>query len=97
MKGRLKELEHLDIVEVKWVDAASAAGWLTERAYCQTMLCSSVGYFDGVYGDKEHGDQIHLYADKSLENKDYARTHGIPIENIREIRLVSKGKVKRGP
>ena len=96
LKGRLKELEHLDIIEVKWVDAASGIGWKDENSFCQTILCSSVGYFDGVYGDKAHGSQIHLYADKSLENKSYARTHGIPIENIKEIRLVSKGKVLRG-
>ena len=92
ISGRIKETKHLAIVEIRWVDAASTPGWMTEKAYCQTAMCTSVGYYDGIYNHDNQGDQVHIYGDKGLDNKTYARCHGIPMENIREFRIVSKGK-----
>lgn len=92
LKGRLKEAKHLDVVEVKWIDATSTSGWQPVKTYCQTLLCHSVGYFDGVYDGEDGKPQLHIYGDRGFDNKTIARCHGVPIENIREFRIVSKGK-----
>ena len=91
ISGRIKETKHLAIVEIKWIDATSRSGWQSKKSYCQTAMCTSVGYYDGVFNHEDHGDQIHLYGDNGIDIDDYGRCHGIPIENIKEFRIVSKG------
>ena len=92
ISGRIKETKHLDIVEIRWIDAASNPGWQSKKSYCQTAMCTSVGYYDGIHNHDGHGDQIHLYGDNGIDINNYGRCHGIPMECIREFRIVSKGK-----
>ena len=96
LKGRLKELEHLDIVEVKWVDAASHGGWSTNKINEEPIEALTLGYLDHVdYGDKKYGDYIVLRGSES-ETGARALISSIPLTCVVEVRLVSKGKVFRG-
>ena len=96
LKGRLKELEHLDIVEVKWVDATSHGGWTTDKINEEPIEALTLGYLDRVdYGNKKYGDYIVLRSSEA-ETGTKALLSSIPLTYIREIRLVSKGKAKRG-
>lgn len=92
LSGRIKEAKHLDVVEVKWIDAASTNGWQSIKTYCQALLCYSVGYYDGVYEGEGGHKQLHIYSDGDIRKRDIARCHAIPVENVKEFRIVSKGK-----
>ena len=90
--GRLKELEHLDIVEVKWIDATSHGGWSTNKINEEPIEALTLGYLDRVEtGDKRYGDYVVLRSSEA-ETGTKALISSIPTAYIREMRLVSKGK-----
>ena len=88
--GRHPELKEKDIVEVKWVDATSSSKWNTEVDECP-VWCITLGYFEKFDYSKELGDYLVLSASWS-EMTYVSHQSSIPVPNIEEIRVVSKGE-----
>ena len=95
LRGRIKELSHLDIVEVKWVDATSHGGWSNSPVDEEPIECVTLGYLDRVDSKPRYGSYMVLRSSEG-ETGAKALISSIPSAYIREVRLISKGKVKRG-
>lgn len=88
--GRHPELKEKDIVEVKWVDATSSSKWYDELCE-RPILCITLGYFEKYVYSKELGDYLVLSGSYS-EFGCVSNQSSIPVPNIEEIRVVSKGE-----
>lgn len=87
--GRHPELKEKDIVEVKWVDATSSSSWCVDLSECP-IHCITLGYFERYDYSKELGDYIVLSGSYS-ELGHVSHLSSVPLPNIEEIRVVSKG------
>lgn len=91
--GRIEEAKHLDLIEVRWVDASSEAAWMSPSEYSPLATCVSVGYFDEVLADRNTGEKVlSMFGDTTAKPKLNARHHSIPLHNVIEVRVVSKGE-----
>lgn len=90
-KGRLKELEHLDVVEVKWIDATSTSRWTRDPASEEPIEAVTLGYLEGFRCDKKYGDFLVLKGSEE-ETGSKALISSIPVPNITEFRIISRGK-----
>ena len=88
--GRFPELKEKDIVEVKWVDATSSSSWCVDLSECP-VHCITLGYFERYDYSKELGDYVVLSGSYS-ELGHVSHLSSVPLPNIEEIRVVSKGE-----
>ena len=94
-KGRLTELEHLDVVEVKWIDATSCSRWTRSSVDEEPIEAVTLGYLEGFRYDKKYGDFLVLKGSEA-ESGTKAMLSSIPVPNITEFRLISRGKKSSG-
>ena len=88
--GRFPELKEKDIVEVRWIDATSSSRWYDDITECP-VHCITLGYFERYDYSKELGDYIVLSGSHS-ELGHVSHLSSVPLPNIEEIRVVSKGE-----
>lgn len=95
--GRIEQAAHLTLIEIKWVDASSQSAWMSPNEYSPLAKCVSVGYFDEIMVDRETGEKmLSLFGDTTDKPKLNARHHSVPLKNVVEVRVVSKGEPKVG-
>jgi hypothetical protein len=91
--GRIEQAAHLDLIEFKWVDASSQAAWMSPNEYSALAVCISCGYFDEIIVDKITGEKVlSVFGDTTERPKLNARHHSVPLKNVIEVRVVSKGE-----